>query len=60
MMDAVCHRDGSVSYWSVHRQRRVERTRHVPDEDLAALPPRERERILRHVARRVEKGGPDD
>ena len=39
------HKDGHVSIWSVTLQSWRRRVRHVPDEDLAALPPRDRERV---------------
>ncbi len=50
-----CHRDGSVTYWSVYHQVWTERVRYVPDRELAAMPSADRERVLRHLARRQEE-----
>ena len=47
----ILHRDGSVTYWSVTAQTWHCRTRYVPDADYAAMPPVERQRILRHLER---------
>ena len=47
----TCHRDGSVTYWSVYQQVWVERARQVPADELAAMSSSERERVLRHLAR---------
>lgn len=45
----VCHRDGTVSYWSVYDQSWRVRVAHVPDRELAAMPDRERQRVIRHA-----------
>lgn len=41
------HRDGHVTVWDVYRQE-WSRTPRPRDEVLASLPPRERERVIRH------------
>lgn len=51
-METVIHRDGTISYWSVYRQVRREHVTTIPDEDLAALPTREREKIIGVLAPR--------
>lgn len=48
---ATCHRDLTVSYWSVYQGRWVSHATFVPDEELAAMGDRERERVLRHLER---------
>jgi hypothetical protein len=47
----VCHRDGTVTYWSVTRQQYVRHpaTRPLPPDDAAALPDAERRRVRRHL-----------
>lgn len=49
----VCHRDGTVSYWSVYAQVRIVRATAVPDHELAAMSPAERERVARTLASRI-------
>jgi hypothetical protein len=49
MYRTVYHRDGSVTYWSVHQQRWMRRAHYVPDADLAAMSERERQRVLRNL-----------
>lgn len=51
---AVDHRDGTVTYWSVYEQRWVVRAEQVPDRELAAMGTEERERVIRHLARREQ------
>ena len=43
------HRDGTVTYWSVHDQAWVRRASSVPDKELAAMSGDERERVQRHL-----------
>jgi len=50
------HRDGTVTYWSVHNQVWVKRAGSVPDRELAAMSASERERVRRHLQRRSEQG----
>ncbi len=50
----TCHRDGTVTYWSVCRQVWVRRASVVRDEELAAMPQRDRERVI--VALAAAKG----
>lgn len=48
-MKTTLHRNGSVTYWSVHQQRRIEKAPSVPDEELAAMSETERDRVIRHM-----------
>jgi hypothetical protein len=50
----ICHRDGSVTYWSVFRQC-WSRVRVIDDNDLATMPAKERERVTRHIERHERK-----
>jgi hypothetical protein len=43
----IVHRDGTVTYWSVHSQCYRERVRYVSTGDLAAMNARDRRRVLR-------------
>lgn len=52
----TCHRDGTVTYWSVYRQCWVSRAADVPDRELAAMSSDERERVLRHLVRAGRRG----
>lgn len=45
-----CHRDGTVSYWSVYRQSYVTRSAWISDEDLAAMNADDRQRVREHLA----------
>jgi hypothetical protein len=45
----TCHRDGTVSYWSVYNQQYIERAAMVPDRELAAMDSAERDRVMRHL-----------
>ena len=54
----VCHRDGSVSWWSVYTQT-WHRTRVLPpDQDMAAMNAAERRRIALHLAASRHEGSP--
>ena len=44
-----CHRDGTVSYWSVYRQSFVSRADGISDEELAAMNQDDRERVIAHL-----------
>ena len=44
-----CHRDGTVSYWSVYRQSFVSRADGISDEELAAMNQDDRERVIAHI-----------
>jgi len=48
-MKTTMHKDGTVSHWSVYQQQRVVRAAAVPDCELAAMPERERVRVMRHL-----------
>ena len=43
----TCHRDHTVSYWSVYQQVRVRRAHAVPAAELAALCYADRQRVIR-------------
>lgn len=47
------HRDGTVTYWSVYRQQWVHRARVIDHQELAAMAPAERRRVLRSYAVQV-------
>jgi hypothetical protein len=49
----ICHRDGTVSFWSVYSQVWIQRATRISlrDEELAAMPAAERDRISRHLAK---------
>lgn len=46
-----CHDDGSLTYWSVMRQRWIKRGWAIDRADLAALSQDEREQVLCHIER---------
>lgn len=46
---ATCHKDGTVTYWSVYQQVWVKRASSIPDNELAAMNNKERERVMRHL-----------
>ena len=31
------HKDGTITYWSVYKQQWVQRAKHIPSEELAAM-----------------------
>lgn len=43
------HRDGTVSYWSYHRQEWIRKAFHVPIEDIQAMDPYDQKRVTRHL-----------
>lgn len=43
------HRDGTVSFWSYHRQEWVQHAFHVPIEDLQSMDAYDRKRVQRHL-----------
>ena len=45
------HRDGTITYWSVHNQVWVKRAADIPDRELAAMSNQEREKVLRHLGK---------
>lgn len=55
------HRDGTVSFWSYHRQEWVQHAFHVPIEDLQQMESYDQKRVQRHLgyeaAEPVEKAG---
>lgn len=46
---SICHKDGTVTYWSVYNRTWNERTLNVPDNELAAMSTKERERVVEHL-----------
>ena len=46
--DVTLHKDGTVTYWSVHKQNWQHGSR-VPDKDFAALTTEEQEAIDKHI-----------
>ena len=50
-MKTTCHRDGTVTYLSVYRQVWMRREATIPDRELAAMSPSERDRVMRHLRR---------
>ena len=47
----ICHRDGTVTYWSVYHQVWVHRAAAVPDCELAAMREQERCRVTTALSR---------
>jgi hypothetical protein len=45
----ICHRDGSITYWSTYKQVWFHRHIWLPDYELAAMPEHERKRIINHL-----------
>jgi hypothetical protein len=43
------HRDGTVSYWSYHRQEWVQHAFHVPIEDIQSMDPYDQKRVTKHL-----------
>ena len=48
--DLICNRDGTVTYWSVYQREWILRVRNIPNEELMAMSPDNRERVLYHLA----------
>ena len=48
-LKSVCHRGGTVTYWSVYLQSWERRASSIPMRELAAMAKPERSRILRHL-----------
>lgn len=53
-LDVTCHRDGSVTYWSVYTQCWLQHVYAVPDKALAAMRASERARVIRHLEQHAE------
>lgn len=49
MKDPTLHRDGTVTYFSTYNQTWHERVGFVPDEELAAMPQEDRDRVIKHL-----------
>jgi hypothetical protein len=50
MKKLILHTDGTVSFWSVYCQVQISRTKYVSDDELAAMNPTDRERVINHLA----------
>ena len=50
-MKTICHKDGTVTYWSVYCQVWIERARYIADNELAAMNKTERERVKRNLVK---------
>ena len=48
-MRPVCHRDGTVTYWSVYNRYWVKRAKNIPDREMAAMSSQERDRVKKHM-----------
>jgi hypothetical protein len=46
---ARCHRDGTVSFWSVYLEQYMERQRVIPNLELMKMLEKERKRVLRYL-----------
>ena len=49
-MKPTYHKDGTVTYWAVYRQQWIERAASVPDNELAAMGEKERNKVIEHLA----------
>ena len=47
--DMVLHMNRSVTYWSVSRNQWISRAVSVPDEELAAMRPDNRDKVIAHL-----------
>lgn len=58
VLKSVCHRDGTVTYWSVMRQVWIRHACDICDEELATWSAAERYHVLRHfaIAQRCKHG----
>lgn len=48
-LKTICHRDGTITYWSVYEQRWIEREDDIPDRELATMSTEERNLVIRHL-----------
>ena len=49
MKKTICHKNGTVSYWSVYKQSYIRGASEISDEELAAMELTERSRVHRHL-----------
>jgi hypothetical protein len=49
MKKSICHRDGTVTYWSVYDQVWENHVEFISDRELAAMSSQERERVYWHL-----------
>lgn len=49
MKTTICHKDGTISYWSIYDQSWKNHAEEIPDRELAAMGESERERVIRHL-----------
>lgn len=50
-LDTVCHRDGTITYWSVFQQVWVSRAETLPVSEYLAMSFAERQRVVAHLRR---------
>jgi len=48
-MKTTCHRNGTVTYWSVYSQVWMRQQDTISDRELAEMGEKERERVMRHL-----------
>lgn len=48
-MKTTLHKDGTITYWSVYNQQWEIRTWHIPDQELAAMSDKERQKVIKHL-----------
>ena len=48
-MKTTCHKDGTITYWSVYHQVWLRRQTTIPDRELVAMSLTERKRVMRHL-----------
>ena len=44
------HRDGTITYWAVYRQTWIARAATIPDRELAAMSPTDRQHAIHHLS----------
>lgn len=59
-LKSVCHRDGTVTYWSTYNQSWERRVPLLPIRELAAMAKPERSRILRHLEKAWDRLHPGE
>lgn len=48
-MQTTCHRNGTITYWSVYEQVWIRNTDKISDRELAAMESTERDRVIKHL-----------
>ena len=49
MYETTFHEDGTITYWSVHKQQWVRRTTRISTQDLAAMSSEEADQVIAHL-----------